>query len=46
MGPSGEREGERNWQSLVRRAKDRGVKADAVPVKSDDGVYVIYTSGK
>jgi len=38
--------GERNWQSLVRRAKDRGVKADAVPVKSDDGVYVIYTSGK
>lgn len=38
--------GERNWQSLVRSAKSRGVKADAVPVKSNDGVYIIYTSGK
>ncbi|KAI9875355.1 MAG: hypothetical protein M1830_008590 [Pleopsidium flavum] len=37
--------GERNWQGLVRSAKSRSVKADAVPVKSDDGVYIIYTSG-
>lgn len=38
--------GERNWQKLVRSAKDRGIKADCVPVKSNDGVYIIYTSGK
>ena len=38
--------GERNWQKLVRSAKDRGIKADCVPVKSSDGVYIIYTSGK
>ncbi|KAI4121002.1 MAG: hypothetical protein LQ347_006982, partial [Umbilicaria vellea] len=37
--------GERNWQKLVRSAKDRGIKADCVPVKSNDGVYIIYTSG-
>lgn len=38
--------GQRNWQRLVKSAKNRGVKADAVPVKSDDGLYVIYTSGE
>ena len=38
--------GERNWQKLVKSAKDRGIKADAVPVKSNDGLYIIYTSGK
>lgn len=38
--------GERDWQSLVDNAKKRNLKADAVPVKSDDGVYIIYTSGK
>ncbi|KAF2835036.1 acetyl-CoA synthetase-like protein [Patellaria atrata CBS 101060] len=37
--------GERNWQRLVKSAKNRGLKADAVPVKSNDGVYIIYTSG-
>ena len=37
--------GQRNWQRLVKSAKDRGVRADAVPVKGTDGVYVIYTSG-
>jgi len=41
-----EEEGERNWQSLVKSAKDRGLKAEAVPVKSGDGIYIIYTSGK
>ena len=38
--------GERNWQKLVRSAKDRGIKADCIPVKSNDGVYIIYTSGR
>lgn len=37
--------GERNWQRLVKSARDRGVRAEAVPVKSNDGVYIIYTSG-
>ncbi|EON65581.1 propionyl-CoA synthetase [Coniosporium apollinis CBS 100218] len=37
--------GERNWQRLVKSAKNRGLKADAVPVKSNDGLYIIYTSG-
>lgn len=39
-------EGQRNWQRLVKSAKNRGVRVkDPVPVKSTDGVYVIYTSG-
>lgn len=37
--------GERNWNSLVRSCKSRKIKADAVPVRSDDPVYIIYTSG-
>ena len=37
--------GERNWQILVQSAKNRGLKADPVPVKSNDGIYIIYTSG-
>ena len=35
-------EGQRNWQRLVQSAKRRGVKADAVPVKGTDGLYIIY----
>ena len=38
--------GQRNWQKLVKSARGRGIKAEAVPVKSDDGVYIIYTSGR
>jgi len=38
--------GERNWQRLVKSARNRGLKADAVPVKSSDGIYIIYTSGR
>lgn len=41
-----EEKGERSWQDLVRKAKNRGLKADAVPIKSSDGLYIIYTSGK
>lgn len=37
--------GQRNWQRLVKSAKNRGLKAGAVPVKSGDGLYIIYTSG-
>ncbi len=43
--PIAQDKGERDWQSLVQNAKDRNLKADAVPVKGDDGVYIIYTSG-
>ncbi|KAF2198375.1 acetyl-CoA synthetase-like protein [Delitschia confertaspora ATCC 74209] len=38
-------EGQRNWQRLVKSARNRGLKADAVPVRSDDPLYIIYTSG-
>ena len=38
--------GERHWQGLVKSARNRGVKADSVPVRSDEGVYIIYTSGR
>ncbi len=44
--PVTEENGERNWQRLVESAKNRGLEADAVPVKSSDGIYIIYTSGK
>ncbi|KAL8736902.1 MAG: hypothetical protein Q9181_002220 [Wetmoreana brouardii] len=43
--PISKEKGERNWQELVRSAKDRKIKAKAVPVRSDDGLYIIYTSG-
>lgn len=44
--PINEENGERDWQKLVRSARDRKVKAEAVAVNSDDGLYIIYTSGK
>ncbi|EXJ75658.1 propionyl-CoA synthetase [Cladophialophora psammophila CBS 110553] len=37
--------GQRNWQRLVKSARNRGIRAEAVPVKSTDGLYIIYTSG-
>ncbi|KAF2664643.1 acyl-CoA synthetase/AMP-acid ligase-like protein [Microthyrium microscopicum] len=37
--------GERNWQRLVKSARNRGVRAGCTPVKSNDAVYIIYTSG-
>lgn len=40
------RGGQRNWQRLVKSARMRGVRADPVPVKSTDALYIIYTSGK
>ncbi|KAI9751003.1 MAG: hypothetical protein M4579_006213 [Chaenotheca gracillima] len=43
--PVAENKGERDWQALIKSAKQRGVKAECVPVKSDDIIYLIYTSG-
>ena len=37
--------GQRDWQRLCRSAKSRGLKAHAVPVRSEDVLYIIYTSG-
>lgn len=44
--PMNRNKGERHWQGLVDSARRRGVKADPVPVKSSDGLYIIYTSGE
>ncbi|KAL9126186.1 MAG: hypothetical protein Q9217_004730 [Psora testacea] len=43
--PIREEKGERNWQQLVSSTRSRGLKADAVPVESNEGIYIIYTSG-
>jgi propionyl-CoA synthetase len=43
--PVRKEDGQRNWQRLVKSARNRGLKADAVPVKSSDPLYIIYTSG-
>lgn len=40
-----EQDGERDWQKLVKSARDRNLQAENVPVKSNDGLYIIYTSG-
>lgn len=45
-GPVMKEEGERDWARLVKSARDRGKRAAVVPVKSSDGLYIIYTSGK
>lgn len=43
--PVNRNEGERSWQSIVKSCRARNVKADCVPIKSTDPVYVIHTSG-
>jgi propionyl-CoA synthetase len=43
--PIKKEDGQRNWQRLVKSARNRGLKAEAMPVKSGDGLYIIYTSG-
>ncbi|CAG8978950.1 hypothetical protein HYALB_00012346 [Hymenoscyphus albidus] len=37
--------GERNWNRLVHSGRARGLKADCVPIKSNEAIYIIYTSG-
>lgn len=39
-------QGQRNWQKLMKSARHRSVKAEAVPIDSNDGIYIIYTSGE
>jgi len=34
-----------SWQEFAGSAKARGIKADCVPVKSDDPIYIMHTSG-
>lgn len=43
--PTDRTTGQMSWQKVVRSAKARGIKADCVPVKSNDPVYIIHTSG-
>ncbi|KAL2143098.1 hypothetical protein VTI28DRAFT_377 [Corynascus sepedonium] len=43
--PTRKLEGERKWQHLVKSARARNKRAECVPVKSSDPVYIIYTSG-
>lgn len=43
--PINDNGGQRNWAALVDDARRRGVKAECVPVKSTDPVYIIHTSG-
>lgn len=38
--------GQRNWQRIVKSGRSRGIRAAAVPVSSNDPLYVIYTSGE
>lgn len=44
-GPTDRSAGQMSWQKVVRGAKARNIKADCVPVKSNDPVYIIHTSG-
>lgn len=37
--------GQATWQKLVRSARARNIRAECVPVKSTDPVYIIHTSG-
>ncbi|KAH7026164.1 uncharacterized protein B0I36DRAFT_330033 [Microdochium trichocladiopsis] len=37
--------GEVNWFKKVRSCRARGIRAAAVPVDANDGLYIIYTSG-
>ncbi|KAL4740411.1 putative acetate-CoA ligase [Aspergillus similis] len=34
-----------SWQELVARARERAVKADCVPVQSNQPIYIMHTSG-
>ncbi|KAH7149363.1 hypothetical protein B0J13DRAFT_440893 [Dactylonectria estremocensis] len=37
--------GQATWQKVVRSARARNIRAECVPVKSTDPVYIIHTSG-
>jgi propionyl-CoA synthetase len=38
--------GELDWNELVHSGNRRNIKAEAVPIHSDEPVYILYTSGK
>jgi propionyl-CoA synthetase len=37
--------GERDWEAVTKEARQKGQRAECVPVKSSDPLYIIYTSG-
>ena len=39
-------DGEAHWQDMIAKAKIEGIKPECVPIKSGEGLYVIYTSGQ
>jgi propionyl-CoA synthetase len=41
-----EKKGVRDWKKLVDKARQEGVREKGVAVKSDEGLYIIYTSGR
>ncbi|KAF4551432.1 Acetyl-coenzyme A synthetase 2-like protein [Elsinoe fawcettii] len=43
--PVRKEEGERNWQRLVKSARNRGLRAAPVETGANDPLYIIYTSG-
>ena len=42
--PIVEENGERDWQRLLKSARKRGLKANPVPIKSNESLYIIYPS--
>ena len=46
MGSCGEGKWREELAETGKECERQGIKADCVPVKSSDGVYIIYTSGK
>ncbi|KAH7148610.1 hypothetical protein EDB81DRAFT_883023 [Dactylonectria macrodidyma] len=43
--PMDRNSGQATWQKVVRSARARNIRAECVPVKSTDPVYIIHTSG-
>ncbi|KAF2228021.1 hypothetical protein BDZ85DRAFT_228886 [Elsinoe ampelina] len=43
--PVRKEDGERNWQRLVKSARNRGLRAGPVETGANDPLYIIYTSG-
>ncbi|KAH0495141.1 hypothetical protein TgHK011_008708 [Trichoderma gracile] len=43
--PTDDSAGQASWQKAVESARSRGIRAECVPVKSSDPVYIIHTSG-
>lgn len=37
--------GQRNWQRILKSGRMRNIRATPVPIRSDEALYIIYTSG-